>query len=77
MKKQIFRAVIAGIISPVVLVMLILMIPLYLIAFIVHLLDDDYDKATREFIDHTEEYINEWVYTIDLYVRIFTFKKNK
>lgn len=77
MKKQIFKAVIAGIISPVVLAMLISMIPLYFMAFIIHLLDDDFDKAAERFINHTEEYINEWKYTIDLYIKIFTFKKNK
>jgi hypothetical protein len=77
MKKQIFKAVIAGIISPVILTMLLVMIPLYVVAFIVHLLDDDFDKAAERFINHTEEYINEWKYTIDLYIRIFTFKKNK
>ena len=77
MKKQIFRAVIAGIISPVVLAMLISMIPIYFVAFIVHLLDDDFDKASERFINHTEEYLSEWLYTIDLYTRIFTFKKNK
>lgn len=77
MKTQIFRAVIAGIISPVVLAMLLLMIPLYFVAFIVHLLDDDFDRAAERFINHTEEYISEWRYTIDLYIKIFTFKKNK
>lgn len=77
MKTQIFRAVIAGIISPVVLAMLLLMIPLYFVAFIVHLLDDDFDRAAERFINHTEEYISEWKYTINLYIRIFTFKKNK
>lgn len=76
MKKQIFRAVIAGIISPVVLAMLFLMIPLYFVAFIVHLLDDDFDRAAERFTNHTEEYINEWKYTINLYIKIFTFKKN-
>jgi len=76
MKKQIFKAVVAGIISPVVLAMLISMIPLYFMAFVVHLLDDAFDKAAERFINHTEEYISEWKYTIDLYIRIFTFKKN-
>jgi hypothetical protein len=75
MKRQIFKAIIAGIISPVVLAMLIIMIPLYFMAFIVHLLDDDFDKAAERFIYKGEEYINEWIYIIDLYVRIFTFKK--
>ena len=74
MKKQIFRAVIAAIISPVVLAMLISMIPLYFMAFMVHLLDD-FDKGAERFIEHTEEYLSEWKYTIDLYIRIFTFKK--
>lgn len=76
MTKQIFRAIIAGIISPVVLAMLIFLVFTYFVAFIVHLLDDNFDKASERFIDHTEEYISEWKYTINLYIRIFTFKKN-
>lgn len=76
MKKQIFKAIIAGIISPVVLAMLIFMIPFYFIACIVHLLDDDCDAAER-LINHIEEYTDEWKYAINLYIKIFTFKKNK
>lgn len=76
MKKQIFKAVIAGIISPVILIMLFLFIPIYSITFIIHMLDDDSDESIIEFIDHTNAYISEWKYIINLYIRIFTFKKN-
>lgn len=77
MIRQIVKAVLAVILAPFTLIALILLIPISIIAYLNHILDDDYDWKLKVFMDDLNVYSDEWRYAINLYTKIFTFKKNK
>lgn len=72
--KLITRAVIAAIISPLVLAMLIVIAPVYFIALLVHCLDDNFENALGTFVNDCIAYKDEWVYVVKTYIKVFTFK---
>ena len=72
--KFIIRAVIAAIISPLVLAMLIFMVPIYIVALLVHCLDNNFENALGDFARDCVAYIEEWNYVIKTYIKVFTFK---
>ena len=73
--KLIIRAVIAALISPLVLAMLFVIAPVYCIALLVHCLDDNFENALYTFVNDCVAYKDEWVYVVKTYIKVFTFKK--
>ncbi len=75
MTRQIIKAVFAVIFAPFTLCALILYIPILIIAYLNHIIDDDLKLGMDRVCKDLKNYRDEWKYVIDLYIKIFTFKK--
>ena len=75
MTRQIIKAVLAVVFAPFTLCVLFLYIPILIVAYLNHILDDDLKLSIGRIFDDLRDYIDEWKYVIDLYIKIFTFKK--
>lgn len=77
MTRQIIKAILAVIFAPFTLCVLLLYIPILIIAYLNHILDDDLKLTMGRIYDDLRNYRDEWKYVIDLYIEIFTFKKDE
>ena len=75
MTRQIIKTVFAVIFAPFTLCALLLYIPILIIAYLNHILDDDLKLGMDRVCDDLKNYKDEWKYVINLYIKIFTFKK--